>query len=204
MDIHSELEIKFRAQKVSMKDYHKLVLDLSNEVPTASLVQINGFKSIPGKDEYFSLNGQPLRLRTGGDKESELTYKQRKSVKSITDRVEINLPFKTGTQDVSVKKMLGYLGAERVFAIDKVSHIYHITGKFGQSEYHATLALYDVVEEGTTTSNRFLEVEIESSSTCSEETAMKVLDKWKRLIKDTLTVEGPVNESLFEIYSKGK
>lgn len=202
MDIHSELEIKFRAPKVSTADYHKLVLSLANDTPTPSLIQITGFKTIPGRDAYFTLGGQPLRLRTGGDREMELTYKQRKSTKSIVDRVEINLPFKYGTQDVSVKKLLGYLGAEEAFCIDKVSHIYHIVGKFGTAEYHATLALYDVTEEGTTKTDRFLEVEVESSSECSEQTALKVLDKWRKLIKDTLEVEGPINESLFEIYSK--
>lgn len=204
MDPHSELEIKFRAQAVSVKEYHALVLSLSNDMPTPSLIQINGFKTIPGRDTYFLLNEQPLRLRTGGDRESELTYKQRKSTKSIVDRVEINLPLKHGTNDVSVKKLLGYLGAEEAFCIDKVSHIYHITGKYGTSEYHATLALYDVTEEGTTKTDRFLEVEVESSSSCTEEVALKVLDKWRKLIKDELKVDGPINESLFEIYNKGK
>lgn len=204
MDPHSELEIKFRAQRVSIKDFHEMVLSLSNDTPTPSLVQINGFKSIPGRDTYFILNEQPLRLRTGGDRESELTYKQRKSTKSIVDRVEINLPLKYGTNEVSVKKLLGYLGAEEVFCIDKVSHIYNVTGKYGTAEFHATLALYDVTEEGTTKTDRFLEVEVEAASSCSEEIALKVLDKWRRLIKDELDVDGPINESLFEIYNKGK
>lgn len=208
MDKHSEVEAKFDAQKITLKQYHDFMAGLSGEKVTTKAVVIDAYKAVSGKDTYYDLNGSKLRYREGDMPGGELTYKQRKSDKSIADRVEINLPFSGKVEPNDVHTMIGYLGGKEVFNIEKTSYIYHVRGQMGVEEgsskqYVAVLALYDVTdEEGKT--RRFLEVEIESSSECSEEVGRKALDRWVRIVKNGLEVEGPINESLFEIYSKGK
>lgn len=207
MDKHSEVEAKFDAQKLSLKQYHDFLAGLSGENVNSKAVRIDAYKAVKGKDTYYDLNGSKLRYREGDMAGGELTYKQRKSDKSIADRVEINLPFSGKVEPNDVHTMIGYLGGKEVFSIEKTSYIYHVTGQMvaeePDSQYIAVLALYDVTdEEGKT--RRFLEVEIEASSPCSEEQGRKALDRWVRIVKNGLEVEGPINESLFEIYSKGK
>lgn len=212
MDKHSEVEIKFAADKVTLKDYHDFVASLTGEfIKPNGVCRIDRYKAVGGKDTYFILAGQPLRFREGGDKESELTYKQRKSAASIADRVEINLPFKKGVGGFDVRALLGFLGAEEDFEIEKISYIYHLTGQTktttveGHGQYTAVLALYDVTDEDGKT-RRFLEVEIDAeSSLCTPEVGLRVLDRWRKLIQNRLKVKGPLNQSLYEIYTtKGK
>lgn len=207
MDPHSEVEAKFDAQKVTLKEYHDFLSSLSGEKINTKVVRLDAYKAVAGKDTYYNLNGSILRYREGDMAGGELTYKQRKSDKSIADRVEINLPFSQRVKPGDVHTMIDYLGGKPVFSIEKVSYIYHVTGQMvaeeKDSQYIAVLALYDVTDEDGKM-RRFLEVEIEASSPCSVETGRKALDKWARIIKNQLQVEGPLNESLYEIYSKGK
>ncbi len=208
MDPRSEVERKFEADKVSLKDYHDFVASLTGErVKPGKTCYMEKYKAVEGRDTYYVINGRPLRFREGGDREAELTYKERKSSSSIADRIEINLPFKHGANNEDVHVLLESIGAEKDFVIDKVSYIYHLVGeaktKERHSQYHATLALYDVVDEAGET-RRFLEVEIEASSKVSVGVGLKVLDRWTKLIKNRLDVKGPVNQSLYEIYTKRK
>lgn len=198
MDPHSEVEVKFDAQDVPLAEYQNFV---ESTIPALiGDVKITGYKAVFGTDTYYVVNGHPLRFREGGDKESELTYKKRKSAGSISDRVEINVPLKTGASREAVLAMLEALGGELDFTIDKWSYIYHVEGVLAGTAYKATLALYDV-EDYKKTSRRFLEVEIEAVSDCTPEQGLEVLDSWTRLVEDQLNVEGPLNESLYEIYT---
>ncbi len=208
MDKHSEVEAKFNASKVTLKQYHDFVSSQSGETVNSKAVVIEAYKAVRGKDTYYDLNGSKLRYREGDMPGGELTYKQRKSDKSIADRVEINLPFSGKVEPNDVHTMISYLGGKEVFNIEKISYIYHVRGQMrveegSSKQYIAVLALYDVTDEDGKT-RRFLEVEIESRSECSEEVGRKALDRWIRIVKNGLEVEGPINESLFEIYSKGK
>lgn len=204
MDAHSEVEVKFDAQNVTLKQFHDFMSSQSGEFANSKVVRLDSYKAVGGKDTYYNLNGSILRFRQGDDGSGELTYKQRKSDKSITDRVEINLPFSKTVKPADVHVMLDYLGATQVFDINKISYIYHAMGHTmtDSGTYVAVIALYDVMDDDNT--RRFLEVEIEASSQCDSEAGRKVLDKWTRLVKNHLAVEGPLNQSLFEIYSKGK
>lgn len=213
MDRHSEIELKFSADGVSLRDYHNFIVSVSvaEEKVANKKCRILKYKRVSGKDTYFNLGGQALRFREDGERESELTYKQRKSNTNISDRVEINLPFRKGVSHYDVRSLLGYLGAEEDFCIEKTSYIYHVQGLVRNQGsgvelqyYGATLALYDVTDEDGN-QRRFLEVEVDSDSTCSPEAGLKVLDRWKRLIQNHLKVKGPLNQSLYEIYTtKGK
>lgn len=208
MNRHSEVEAKFDASKVSLKQYHDFVSSRSGEFINTQSVRMDSYKAVRGKDTYYDLNGSKLRYREGDMAGGELTYKQRKSDKSIADRVEINLPFSPKVSPTDVHAMMNMLGGTEVFSIQKTSYIYHVSGQMptdlpGNTNYQATLALYDVTDEDGKT-RRFLEVEIEACSECNEEVGRKALDRWIRIVKNGLEVEGPMNQSLYELYSKGK
>lgn len=201
MDKHSEVEVKFDATNVSIRQYYEFLIASAVD---SEICTIHNFKVVEGVDTYFVLNSEPLRLREGGDKEVELTYKQRKSKSSINDRVEINLPMKAGVKGRDVMTFISYLGAKLDFIIGKTSYIYHVTGFIGKEEYKATMALYDVSSVGGEV-RRFLEVEIEADSECSSEVGLKALDKWSKRVQNHLNVGKPLNQSLYEIYTtKGK
>lgn len=208
MDRHSEVEIKFRAPKVSLQDYHKLLLERDTVHTSIKGIRqhfrIARYKVARGSDTFFNLGGEIVRYRSDGGG-GVLTYKKRKSDKSIMDRVEIDLPFADSVQPRDVHKVMRFLGAEEEFEIFKISYIYHAKGEYEGAEYEATFALYDVFTEGEEGPfQRFLEVEIERDNKCSPDDAIKILDKWSKIIKTRLEVEGPLNESLYEIYSKNK
>lgn len=202
MDPHSEVEVKFDADGVDLNTYKNFV-EVRCRFQGARVV---GYKAVQGTDTYFVINGKPLRYRRGGDRCAELTYKERKSADSISDRVEINLPLKSGTPPAAVEAMLTYLGAEVDFSIEKWSYIFHLDGIMNGIDYRATLALYDVhdVAPGLETTRRFLEVEIEAASNCTPAQGLEVLDSWRALVEDELQVQGPLNQSLYEIYTKRK
>lgn len=199
MDPHSEVEVKFEAVDVPLDVYK----DLVEHQCQALGAMVTGYKDVIGTDTYYVISGRPLRFRVGGDRESELTYKERKSAASISDRVEINLPLKLGTPPEAVEALLTYLGGEKDFSIQKRSYIFHLTGDLNGIAYKATTALYDVEDEAGWV-RRFLEVEIEANSDCTPAQGLEVLDSWRALIEDELQVQGPLNQSLYEIYTTRK
>lgn len=196
MDPHSEVEAKFSADWVYTWDFKNFMG--KEQLPCGA--RVSGFKHVFGTDRYYLLNGRPLRFRFGGDK-MELTYKERKSEESIQDRVEINLVLQPGTPPPSVDALLKALGAKECFEIWKSSAIYHVHGKYEGVDYAATVVLYDVYPKDSFAFQRYLEVEVEATSDCSPEQGMKVLDAWVEAVKNRFTVKGPMNKSLYEIYS---
>lgn len=204
MDHHSEVEVKFVVENPS----HVTLREFRELVESQTLATVDRFKEVVGKDVYFvNAAGQPIRYREGdSDREAELTYKERKSADSILDRVEINIPLKKGAE-TAVSAFLGALGARRAFEINKISHIWHVHGKHKDTTYQATVVLYDVDSEFPINSwgfDRFVEVEIEADSECSPDEAKELLDLWTKLVQTRLYVKGPVNQSLYEIYSTRK
>lgn len=198
MDRHSEIEIKFKADDVSLHAYHRLVRGMD----------IRNFKVIRGTDTFYTFPDRPgfLRFRRGEGWRG-LTYKERKSEESIVDRVEIDVEVGESVTDRDVDALAKALGGSKEFSITKESHIYRVASEIGGVEHEATLALYDVFV-GDKVDARFLEVEIERDNKCKPEEARKVLDKWASLIKNEVLVDGgPINKSLYEIYRekvKGK
>lgn len=196
MDRHSEVEIKFRADRVSLERYHRFI----HGMPAGC--QAVSYKQVRGDDTYYLIGNSAVRYRSDGGG-GVLTYKQRKSASSIMNRVEIDLPFSDEVQPKDVEAVLGYLGALKSFTISKTSYIYRLTGKIGNREYEATVALYDVWRPGRPDLvDRFLEVEVERNNKCSPKIAVKALDAWRRSAQASIEVGEPLNSSLYEIYSK--
>lgn len=205
MDKYSEVEVKFAADKVKLKDFHKFVANQSSELlDKPDSIRIESFKSVGGDDYFYDLGGNVLRFRRDTDGGSEFTYKERKSQKSITDRIEINLPLAYGTPFETTHKLLTSLGAKPILDFYKMSYIYHISGyvAVGRSRkvYSGHVAMYSVYRTGKDR-RQFLEVEIDSSSQCEPKVALKALDLWVNRIQKDLGLKTPLNSSLYEIYS---
>lgn len=203
MDPHSEVEIKFAADKVSVRDFHKFVASYASaHLNSDKDIQVYGFKRVDGVDTFYQLGDRVLRYRDDFNGRSELTYKSRKSKTSIIDRIEINLPIKPGTPAETTKALLVSLGAREQFRITKTSHIYHIRAHTAdQDVYNATLALYTVSKDGQAP-RTFLEVEVEATSVCLSEDALEVLGVWSKRIQKHLGLKKPLNSSLYEIYNE--
>lgn len=195
MDRHSEVEVKFSADKVTNEAYHKLVHDFE-----LTRCAVKKYVAVRGTDTFYKIHDSVLRYRTDGGPGC-LTYKARKSDESIVDRVEIDLPFSDEVQPRDVHKTMQYLKAKKLFSIEKLSLIYHTEGIVKNQEYEATLALYDVMAEGQP-NRRFLEVEVERHNKISPDDAKLALVAWRRVIQKELDVGPLMNEGLFQIYSQ--
>lgn len=193
MDNHSEIEAKFRADKVTLKDFLAFMADHYG---------FKKYKVVSGVDTYYTRDDHVVRHRYDGDKSvSTLTVKKRKSASSISDRHEVDLPLRDDVQIRDVKAFLKLTGWEPLFSIEKTSYIAHVD----RGAHVACLALYDVwdlqLPEHETGADRFLEVEIEKDSSCSPEVANSVLVEWIKVLREHLHLEAPLNESLFELYA---
>jgi len=207
MDRYSEVEAKFDAQDLTVEKFHSFITgQLRNS--RREYVILAGYKQVSGTDTYYDLNGKTLRFRQGDMPGGELTYKSRKAADSIQDRVEINLRLAETAAPADTHTLLAALGGKEQFQIKKTSFIYRLDCSLNpgiqDGTYEAVIALYDVFDSDINR-RRFLEVEIEASSVCDDLIGRQALDLWVTRIQSALKrqVTGPLNQSLFEIYSKG-
>jgi adenylate cyclase class IV len=189
VDHESEVEAKF---------------DADHLIPEALFSALKGYniisyKKVAGWDRYYRRGEYLQRHRCDGTRRtSELTVKSRKSNDSIEDRHEVDLPIREDVPDNRVTAFIKATGWELDLELDKVSYIFHVQG----AGHIACIALYDVELLGhSVTRRRFLEVEIDKSSACEHREAAGHLAYWKRQLTYHLSVESPLNESLYEIFS---
>jgi predicted adenylyl cyclase CyaB len=199
MDIYSEKELKYSTTK-SDNTFHAQTLNWVIH----DCGQISSFKEASGYDYFYKLNKATLRLRIQNDHSRvELTYKARKSKKSISDRTEINVLLQN-TEAAHAKNLIEALGGKEVLKIWKRSLIYHLSIPFGKQYHEVCLAMYTVYTNSKDEQKlgQFLEVEIENTQKLSDKEAMVFLDKLKWDLECFFNVTNPLNKSLFEMYSK--
>lgn len=191
-DKYSELEYKFDAKDVNEDDFLRWSIGRSPVKYTTS--------SCP--DVYYEQNGNIIRHRWSSEA-GQLTVKQRKSLKSIANRVEVDLDFALGTTILDVTKFLLASGWKRILTIfkDKV-HVFW----FEEDNASITLSLYTVKKLNEKTQKCeepkcFMEVEIEKGSNLTDEAAAVLLEKWKGQLQAMFVLDKPMNLSLFELFS---
>lgn len=199
MDPHSELELKYYYTGV----YSALMYQEFFHALVPKATKFEQFKIVCGTDTYFSIpnSKNAVRFRKDMDGKLELTYKERKTDKSIVDRVEINIPLsKENLTENSVHVFLKFLGCKKEFTLHKKSYIYHLI----DDKCVVVLALYDVRMNKSRENKTFIEIEIDSKSKCSKKMALKTLKKWGKIIQNNFpSVDGaPINKSLYEIYKE--
>lgn len=187
MDRHSELELKFSAEEVEVDKFRTWCIGL-NPV---------GYKTRAYPDHYYRNRDAVVRHRRLPGP-GELTVKQRKSSRSIVDRLEINLGFAEATTHDDVTEFLHATGWVAEFILQKhFSHVFWF--KHGEAEI--AVSLYEVKRADTGETRRFLEVEVERSSDVTEEKARQLLSLWGGCAANEFELDEPMNDSLYEIYS---
>lgn len=194
MDKHSELEVKLDATSLTTIELSRFVQKVD------AVADIGPLQVIGGKDTFYQKDEAVVRHRFGDDKLSVLTIKKRKNKKDIIDRHEVDLPVAHGVDPKTIQAFFKLSGFKSLFSLRKTSYIYHIAG----NDYKACIAMYDAAKVGSKKKYRFLEIEIDKDSKCSDKEGRKHLDMWVELIKCNLLPESkPLNVSLFELF-KGK
>lgn len=197
MDQFSEIEVKYDAFGIrpgsELRD--EFIQRCMKESPSS-------YKYVEGTDYYYRQGVNVIRIRSDGEK-SQMTVKQRKSTDSTTDRVEVDLDFAQETSLEHVQRFVMATGFKSDVILHKGSHIWN----FRYPGFEVCVALYDVeeYEEGKLERKgevrTFLEVEVEKSSKISAEDAVKVLENWSSKFESDFPIDGPLNDSLYEIYS---
>jgi len=196
MDRFSELEYKWDATGVPVDHFAAWAMNLS---PFKYL-------RIKAPDFYWTQGENVIRHRHDSGA-GTLTVKGRKSSDSITDRVEIDLQFGPNVKGRDVPAFLKATGWKMQLWLAKDAHIFWFSPELGIT---ITLALYDVnrvfgnLQTFPPPSRRFLEVEIEKTSSIDEERAKNVLDSWRNALTNEFKLSQPLNLSLYEIYSGNK
>jgi hypothetical protein len=193
-DLYSEIEYKWAADHLTPDRFMKWAIDFH---PFK-------YESSSCPDIYYVNGNNTIRHRWSGGGAGEITVKQRKSAKSITDRVEVDLTF--GDQ-VSIKDVTTFLttcGWKRLFTLYK-EHVNLFWFEDGGAT--VTVALYAVKKFNDKTRKcdkpkQFLEVEVEKGSKVSDAAARVLLEKWRDNLEVAFNLGAtPLNRSLFEIYS---
>jgi len=212
MDPHSEVEAKFEATGLLPSQIQAFMDERFSE---------HSFRRVAGIDQFWNVGGKVVRARfdrerldkggTGlpgldgervlhGPETCCLTIKARKSEASLLDRHEVDLPV-GAISPYTVTEFLEMLGGEYESALSKEYWVWIFTYPLRDTSVTVCLALYDVNRFGyDNDKRRYLEIEIEKHSECSDEVGKAELQFWIGLLKNTFTLEDPVNVSLYELY----
>lgn len=203
MDKHSEVEAKFEADGLEVSQIQDFV---DTEIHTLFAPK---YEHVTGVDTFMKIGDKSVRVRndysfTHSRKSACLTVKQRKSKDSMLDRKEVDLFLASQSSGTDAEALFRMLGAEVEFRLMKTYHVWMID----DGKYVICLALYDVQRLTNDTSgnagrlaeenHRFLEVEIERHSTCTETEGKAELTRWIDRLQKQFTLEAPVNYSLYE------
>ncbi len=188
MNPHSELETKWSANLIGPDDVAQA---LGGE-------DVDSYKRVGGPDRYYKQGKNFLRHRCDGKrKTSVLTVKSRKSLDSIQDRNEVDMPIADYVPEADVTAFLLATGWELYFQIEKMSYIWRVINP----TYTAVIALYDVFKLGPDGfTDRYLEVEIEKDSVCTDTEGKTFLEAWNKKLEWRLDIGKPLNTSLLEMY----
>lgn len=192
MDVKfKELEYKYNASDVSVKDFEKLMHEmLFNDKIEVSSWDV--YFTHKDKMEYFQ------RYRMSGDV-PELTKKRKVKGSNNWERVEVDLPLdpKRVTED-KVKAFLELDGYEKNFKIYKTCFIYNF-------DYINTV-WYAVYDESMNEKGRFVEIEVNKDKIeelGGEEKAFERLKETEQKLSVLgITPQRRLRKSLFEMFVK--
>lgn len=193
-DRHTELELKFAADKVPPRDFVERCM---GRHPS----RYDHEATFP--DVYYVQNDNVVRHRWIPGGAGELTVKRRRSKKNSTNREEIDLLFAPGISLPDVTSFLDATGWKRLFTLLKSDvHSFWFPLEWG----HVNVAMYTVERLNEKTRKhelrkRFVEVEVEKGSDITLDASTGVLTSWKHWLDNQFAIGEPLNVSLYEIYS---
>lgn len=189
-DKYTELELKFDASNVKTEEFLEWCWSFK---PTEFVLVQDAV------DDYYSNGKYVQRLRHKGPGGiPELTTKLKRSEKSITDRLEVDLKPNNSVEDI--QEFIKAIGFKKEFSLVKEAHIFLL----GNNKYPVTIVLYDVFKmdkDDKVDFNRIIEVEIEKNTPdISNEAGKRHLRTWEEKIKAKFNLNR-ITKSLYEIYS---
>lgn len=194
-NLHTEIEYKFSADSVDVCQF----LDWAwSRSPVF-------YETDSCPDVYYVRGKDSVRHRWSNHTAGELTVKRRTSKGSLTEREEIDLFFDTGKTSIhDVNCFLLATGWERLFTLFKSNvHVFAFEIEEGVRLFLSIYSVEKYSEKKQSYSDvyQFIEVEVEKGSSLDSKASKKALDTWKRDLKASFKLAGPLNASLFEIFS---
>ena len=189
---HSEIEYKWSADHISPEAFG---LWCQRQSPVS-------YSRTSCPDVYYSQGDNIVRHRWSGGA-GELTCKQRKSSRHITDRFEVDLTFPESLTTTDITEFLRLSGWKRFFTLFKDRCDVFM---FENDRIGTCVALYGVEKLNEKTRRceglrYFLEVEIVKGSNFSDEDARLLLEEWRTRLEVAFNLGTPLTLSLLEIYS---
>ena len=191
-DLNKELERKYNAEKVVIKEFLQWAMTLG---PYEYILIEDAID-----DYYVNSEGYTQRVRhKGPGGQIQLSVKLRTSSRSIINRYEYDLHVSDST-DI-VKNYIEGCGFKHTFSIIKTAHIF----SFNNTKYPIDLVIYTVSKLDqqlvkTKEEMKIIEVEIKKGSNVPEEDGLRYLKTWNDRIKSIFDVD-ILTQSLYEIYS---
>ena len=188
MNEYTELEFKYKADDIALKDFLALVKDLP----------IKKQKDVSSWDHYYTTNSNEdefIRYRESTD--PELTIKRKTSVNNNWQRVEVDLPLDLKrTKLPIITKWVSLLGYEHKKSIYKSCFIYWLD--------YINFVYYVVYDDNMKEKGRFIEIEFNKDELTNN--IDKITDQMKTgqeiLSKIGLNAQNRLKRSLFEIFVK--
>lgn len=197
MGRYSEMEFKWSADNVTAKAFRRWCNRLHPERYDKG--------SFP---DVFYVQGENVVRHRWDKGPGQLTVKQRRSLDSMVDRVEVDLDLAPHMTHLDVTKFLTVSGWKRQMTLFK-NFVETFWIEDPLEKVVVIVALYEVEKLDERThkrvgTRRFMEVECDKDSALSNEQARTVLDRWKEKLTTKFDLGKPLNRSLYEIYSGHK
>lgn len=183
-----EVESKYYANDINMKDFNELVQDLLNP----KFLHVSSF------DSYYSKEGVDdsfLRYRYGNET-GELTVKKKLTQNNNIFRTEVNIPLRGATAESDIREFASVLGLTHNFTIYKTASI-----AFSED---VVVAYYIVYDPHMKELNKFIEIEAnEHKHWKDEKQAFAAVKRFEKLLSPLgISSKNRIKESLFELYRK--
>lgn len=184
----NEIEVKFAAPDVEPKAFCKWAMQFDPQ----------RYERTKGTDVYYQREDKILRHRYQHTNSlQELTVKQRKSIYSTVDRIEIDLHLDRNSPE-EVTQFLKLTGWSPIFTLHKDNHVFWINCA---KDYTLVAAMYDVKLSTSNEYRKYIELEVAKGSKIGPPQAKFELKEWSKGLTSYLKIRNePLNKSLYEIF----
>lgn len=187
MNEFSELEYKYKADDISLKEFHELMATLP----------IVKRKDVSSWDHYYTNGIDDEFIRHRNSLNPELTIKRKVKSTNNWERVEVDLPLDSDkAKNVIVGKFVELLGYKTKKSIYKTCFIYWLE--------HINFVYYIVYDDNMEEKGRFIEVEVNKECLPKEApNAAAHLQKGQDILTNLeLGPQNRLKKSLYEMFIK--
>jgi len=190
----AELELKYEISKELFENPDKVYDVLGKSFEKAFY--------LIGQDNFYKFpSGKAVRIRHDqsgrtGKRYQTITVKERIGTDSLAHRKEVDLTCPPEENAIELFKMLG---AEHHYSINKQYYVWK--QPVMQFNIGVLIATYRVCDDKGENARYFLEVEVEKEGDFTFDQRMGALRIWGEVLEERLSLDKPVNVSLYELYA---